>query len=168
MIKMCRKIFQSQGFTVVELILYMGLLSLFLVIITSIFSSSLDLQLESRSTSALDQDSRFLMERIGYDVARASSITTPSAIGEQGQELTIDISGQNYAYSLSNGNLILTTNQGSDQINSYDTSITSLAFQRLGNTNGKNTIRMTVTLQSKTLLAKGVESKTIQTTFGTR
>lgn len=158
----------DRGFTIVELILYIGLLSMMLVMLTSIFSTSLDLQLESRSTSTLDQDARFLITRLSHDVARASSITTPTTIGDQGQALEIIAGGDTFTYSLSNGNLILTNSQGSGQLNGFDTSITALTFQRLGNTNGKNSIQMTMTMQSRTQLAKGVEAKSIQTTFGTR
>lgn len=151
----------------VELILYIGLLSIMLVLLTSLFSTSIDLQLESRSTSTLDQDTRFIMTRLGYDVNRATNISTPT-LGTTDTSITLVIGGENFVYSVQNGNLILTTPGGTQQLNGYDTTVASVSFQRLGNASGKNSVQMILTLNSRTQLTKGTESKTITTTFTTR
>lgn len=158
----------SKGFSLIELILYMGLFSVFLVTLTQIFSSALELKLDSESTSTVQQDSRYILERLSYDINRADSITTPSSIGTQDASLAIVISGQTHTYALNNGNLQVTDPTGTYRLNGYNTSITNLSFLRVGNSGGKNTVRINYTVNSLTIENSGTETKTVQTTIGIR
>ncbi len=157
-----------KGFTLIELILYMGLFSIFLVALTQIFSSALELKVESEATSSVQQDSRYILERLSYDINRADSITTPSSIGAQDSTLTIVISGQDYTYNLNGNKLELTSPNGTVQMNGYNTSVTNVSFTRLGNSGGKNSIGISYTVNSLSTQSKGTESKTIQTSLGIR
>src|SRR3989344_6072674 len=65
-----------KGFTLVEIILYMALLAVFLIVLTDIFVSILDIQTESEATSSVEQDSRALLARFNFDIANADSILT--------------------------------------------------------------------------------------------
>src|SRR3990172_6790072 len=49
-----------RGFTIIELILYMGMLSILLAVLSQIFVSILNVQLESQSSSSIEQDSRYI------------------------------------------------------------------------------------------------------------
>jgi prepilin-type N-terminal cleavage/methylation domain-containing protein len=71
----------KKGFTLVEMLIYMGLLTIFLAVIGNIFFSIIDLQLESQATSSVSESGRYLLSRISYDVRRAQSITTPASPG---------------------------------------------------------------------------------------
>lgn len=158
---------RNRGFTLVELVVYMGLLTIILAILSQIFGSLTDIQLESESNSTLNQDEAFIVSRLGYDIRRASSISTPASNGTGSVTLSLVISGTTYVYSLSNGNLMLNDGTNSWRLNSYNTTVSGLDFDRIGNAGGKSTIR--TTLQLDTLVnTRGNNSKTIVTTVSLR
>ena len=90
-------------------------------------------------------------------------MTSPT---NSGNTLTIVINSVAYTYSLSSGNLVL----NGSQLNSYNTTISSLTFTRLGQTTlGKNSIKINLTLQSRLTRKGGVtDSKNFQTTIAIR
>jgi hypothetical protein len=159
---------RSAGFTIVELILYAGILTMFLYVLTNIFTSVLDMQLESETQSAVIQDSRYILSRFGYDIGRASAIVTPAALGDQTSTLVLTIGGTNYTYSVVNGNLILADANNSGSVNSFGTMVSGVSFRRYGNLNGKNGVRIAFTLTSTTERISGPETRDYQATIGLR
>lgn len=163
-----KKIFNSKGgYTLIEMLMYMGLLSILLVVMVDLFASSLDAQLESQSISIVNRDGRFLISRLSYDINRAQSIVSP-ALGSQQATLQLSIGGVSYTYTANNGNLQLTNNNGTDNLNGFDSTVSNLSFQTLGNTNGKHTVKVQFTVTSKVTRVSGAETKTFQTTVGIR
>lgn len=158
------KTLSQRAFTVVELLLYMGLVSILLLVLTQIFSSSIDVKLESQATSSVDQDSRFILARLMYDIGRSDSVTIPANPGDTSNLLSLNIGSESVTYSLQNGDLLLS---GSN-LNSFNTSITSISFQRIGDSGGKPTIQVSFTIQSKITKRGLPEQKTIDTTIGLR
>lgn len=162
------------GFTLIELMIYMGLLAIFIVVLTTIFTSSLDVQLESRSRSSLEEDSQFIIARLSYDINRASGVVTPATLGTTSPPtpttptLALTINSSTYTYSVTNGILYLNDGTGNLALNSQNTTVSAITFQRLGNTGGKNSIRITITLRSKITRSQGNETVTLTTTVGTR
>ena len=151
------------GFTLVELIVYITLLSIFLIVMTQIFVSILEVSTESEATSAVEQDSRFILSRFDYDITRSNSINVPDT-----NTLKLIISSETYTYTLASGNLILTTSSGSENINSSSTIIANLNFQKIGNPAGKDTVQINFTLNSETVRPAGPETRSYQTTIGIR
>lgn len=158
----------KKGFTVVELLLYLGLLTIFTVILTRIFTAILDVQLESVATSAVEGDSRFIFSRLAYDINRADSIVTPNAPGVEADSLTLMMGTIANTYSINLNNLMLANDNGAHQLNGYGTQISNLSFMRLGNENGKNSIRITFTITSTVQEVSGPETKIVETTIGIR
>lgn len=158
----------QKGFTIMEMLIYMGILTIFIMILVEVFNSILDVNLESESIGSVEQDGRFIIARLIYDIPQAQNIITPGNIGEQDNQLTLNINGVNYNYRLNNGNLILTNNNGADVLNGYDTTVSNLNFYHIGNTGGKNDIRISFMLTSKTKYKGAFEAKTYQTTVGIR
>ncbi len=157
-----RTIFAEQnlrGFTIVEMIVYMALLTVMLVILTRMFTGILDMQLKSTAVGEVEEDSRYVFTRLAYDIGRASGIVTPANLGEQTNTLTLLIDGTAYAYNLSNFNLLL----GSDQLNSAGTAISNLSFLRLG-----ESIQIGFTIASTTQTVPLLPSKTLKTTIALR
>lgn len=157
-----------RGFTLVEMLMFLGIFSVLLVMLTGIFTSSLDVQKETEATSNVQQDGAYIISRLIYDIARATSITTPDAIGSQYTTLVLVIGGVTNTYALSGGNLTLSDGSVTDQLNGYDTTISNLTFTRYGNVGGKNTIQINFTITSKAQRASGYEIKNFQTTAGLR
>ncbi len=160
------------GFTLVELLIYMGLLSLFLLVLTSIFASILDVQLESQASSSVEEDGRFILARLTYDFGRAKAIVSPATLGSSATSLILNINGINNTFSLSGQDLILTDNTGSNKLNSFDDNVSNLNFTYLANSAAESTISATIranfTLTSKVSRKNGPEAKTLQTTLGLR
>ena len=157
-----------KGYTLVELLIFMAMLSILLVIFTQIFSLIVDARLESESTSIVAQDGNYLLNRLMYDVARTNTINLPNAVGATDTTLDITIDGVNYVYALNGANLQLTVNSSAYQLNSIGTTISDLTFKRIGNDDGKDTVQLGFTVTSKILEAGGSEFKSYQTTAGLR
>lgn len=117
----------NQGFTLIEMLLYMGLSAIILTSLTEVFVLIGRLRLESQSFSASEQDGIYLLSRFAYDLGRSSSISIPS-LGGQGVVLQTN----KVRYSLDSQNrLQITDSLGTDIINNYDVSISNLTFYHL-------------------------------------
>jgi type II secretory pathway pseudopilin PulG len=162
---MKKKNINQKGFSLVELLIYMGVLAVLIGVMSTLLGNIFDVQLDSSSSSSVDQDSRFIQGRMMYDMQRASSITLPAA-GAPGPMLQIIVNSVNYTYSLNGTNLQLNDGTTTSQLNSTDTSISGLSFQHLGSGTSNDTVRVNYTVTSKVQEHSGTESRAIQTTLG--
>lgn len=157
-----------KGFTLIELSIYMGILATLLLILTRFFIAALDAQIESQTTSSVAQDGRFILSRLTYDVTNADSLVIPSVIEDEGANLQIVKNSINYSYSLNGDNLIITNDNGTDVLNSPETKISNLKFKRIGNSGGKPTVQIKLTVTSAAIKRSGVDKQDFQTTIGLR
>ncbi|OGH47424.1 MAG: hypothetical protein A3G66_03675 [Candidatus Levybacteria bacterium RIFCSPLOWO2_12_FULL_39_17] len=159
---------RREGFTLLELVLYIGIFSILLMVFVQFFSSILDVGQESAAISSVNQDSQFILDRLSFDIHRAQSITTPGVLGEITNSLQIAIDGINYTYYLGSGNLLLSNDSGINMLNGFDTTVSNVTFRKIGNIGGKDTIVIGFTLTSKVLRKGGAEVKNFQTAIGLR
>ena len=160
-----------RSYTLVELLVFMGIVSILLVVLSQVFASIIDVKLESESTSAIEQDGNYLLARFAYDIQNAQTINTPASLGQNSSTLDISISGVSNLYSVNNGFLTVTNDYGVIQLNSVSTSVSNLDFLRLGNpsdTAREDTIRVSFTVTSRIVRSSGPEFKNFQTTVGLR
>ncbi|MBI2442794.1 MAG: hypothetical protein HYV40_02710 [Candidatus Levybacteria bacterium] len=156
------------GFSVVELLLYMGLLSIFLTILTQLFIASLQVQLASESISSVEQDGRYILSRFQYDILRSGDVQSPSGFGQEGTSLTLLVEGNPVVYSLSGSELMLDAGGSAEKISGANVLVSDLKFTKYGNNPGKPTVSLSFIVTSKVKQAKGVDSKMFQATFGLR
>lgn len=156
---------KQKGFTLVELLIYMGLLSILVGILSTIFVSIIDVQLNSRATSNVEQDGRFILARLTHDIQSASSIVSPNAAGGSGNSLQIHVDSTNYTYSLNNGNLQVTSGSEVNNLNGVNTRVSGLTFLRVGDGDNDDTVRINFTVSSTTS-GPNTESRSYQTTLG--
>jgi type II secretory pathway pseudopilin PulG len=168
------KIFQK-GFTLTELVFYMGLLIILIAILSRLFSSILDVQLESQSSSSVDLDGKYIISKLTYDMRSMQTsaptndtIITPASPGLSGSTLTFKVNSINYTYATNSGNLTLTNDNGSNNLNSTDTNLSNLQFTRIGSGTSTDTIRVSFTLTSKISRISGPETRTFQTTISSQ
>lgn len=159
---------KQSGFTLVEMLIYMGLMASFLLVLTDVLVAILDVKAESTATSAVETDGRFINSRLAFDIAQATSISQPATLGASGGTLTMVVGGNTYTYSMSGTNLQLVNNLGTNNLNSSESQVSGLTFQRLGSVGGKDTIRVIYTLNSATTRVSGPENRTFTTTFSRR
>jgi len=148
MIKLIKLRRNESGVTLIELLIVMGLLSIFMVIIATIFTSSVDVQEQSNSYSSTLINSRYIMARLNYDISRASSVNVPYSFGDDTNSLGLEIGGIDNTFSLSGTNLTLADNLGVDNLNDSDVMVSNLTFQKIGNQGGQPTILYNFTLSS--------------------
>lgn len=157
----------SSGFTLVEFLIYFGLMAVVMVVITDLFLSLLELKSESHSASIVAIDGQFLPTRLQYDVSHADAILQPAALGEASTQLKVMIDGAVITYSLQGTELLRTANSVTLPLLS-GTDISELQFKRLGNVGGKHTIAVQYRLTSPIELPSGKHSLFYQTTLGVR
>lgn len=151
------------------MVIYIGTLAIFLAILTQVFTSILNVRTKTESTSSLEQDSKYVLSRLLYDIQRAQAITLPVNLGDQGNRLDITIDGSPYSYFISGNNLMMTDNTSTYALNSNGTTVSALNFYRLGPAlTGRNTVRVNLTITSVVHSTTGVDKNLIQTTIGTR
>ena len=165
-----KKINSQKGFTLVELLLYMGIFAIILVVTLQMFGSVFEAHLESQANSDVGADGRFILNRFIYDMNRAQNISTPSSAGSASDTLSILIDGSTFTYGVSNNNLILqdSGNNTSDQLNSEGTDVSQISFIRLAGGDGKDVIQLSFTLTSKVVRRTKKEVMDFQTTGGLR
>jgi|SRR6185369_3263203 len=157
----------NSGFTLIELVLSMGILMILIGILTTVFGQILDVQINSKSVSTVDQNGRYILARLMHDMQSASSIASPSAVGQSSNTLKILVNSIDYTYSVSSsGNFVLVNNNGTDALNTNAASISGVTFTRLGNGSTSDTVRVGFTVTSRAQRAQGSETKNFQTTLG--
>lgn len=164
----------QKGVTIVELLVYVGLLSIFMVVLLDVFTSILGAKLESQSTSSVSQDTRYILAKLNYDILNADSISAPAAFGISSNTLTLVSGGNYYEYSVDgSGSLNIKDYSSGDtkKLNGGDSEITDISFTKLGNSavsNNKPTVKISFTVRSLVQQPSGPEEETIDTTMGTR
>lgn len=156
------------GSTLIELVLYMGIFSMLLGMLLTVFSSILSVQLESEASSSVTMDGTYILNRLSYDVGRAQSIVLPASPGQSGNTMEVFIDGQSYTYQESNGTLTLVAGSAIDTLTGVGTNLSLLSFTRLGNPNGKHSVRVSYTLTSSTRTFQGPRVQSFQTTMTLR
>ena len=155
------------GFTLIELILYMALMSIFLIVLSELFISTLEVRKESEATSSVEADGRYILSRLSYDINRAQSVSVPQVPVNSDSTLTLVISGGPSTYAQVSGNLTLTNSLGTNNLNGSGSTVSSLNFQRIG-TGTAPTIKIDFTLTSATERIGGSEIRNFTTTIGLR
>ena len=154
------------GSTLIELLMYMGLFAILLLILLQVFSSIIQVQLDSEATSSISQDGQYILSRLTYDILRSTAIVIPSTLGASSSALTLTINNSAYAYIIatSGGKLVL----GTDNLNSYNTTFSNFSVTKLASTNGLTTLTFSFALTSVAKPVQGPRSETFKTTVGLR
>jgi hypothetical protein len=162
-----KKINLQNGVTIIELVVYMGLMSIVLLLLLNIFVATLNTKLETESTSAVNQDTRYILSKLIYEINNADSVASP-VLGASGTTLRIVKSGVSSTYQLTGDNFTITTGSTTLNLNGTDTSVSAINFKNIGNVSGKATVQVTYTVTSRITVDGGMQSQTINTTVGTR
>lgn len=158
-----------KGLSIIELLLYLGILSIFLGVLTQIIHSSLDVQLESEGSSSVDLANIYLISRLQYDVHRATAITSPATSGVAGTALSLTVDGITYTYQVANSQLTLTNDLGVNRLTDATVAISDFSVTRLGTNAPTETVRISYTLTSASTTTSGQpQTRSTLFTIGTR
>jgi Tfp pilus assembly protein FimT len=152
------------GATLIELVIYMALLSVFIVIMSQVFVSTVGLKVDASSYNSIEEDGRYILSRLMYDFSRSSSVTTPATIGSSGSQLSLVISGTTYNYNLVGSNLVLNNGVDSNNLNSSKTVISALNFLKVSDSH----VQLSVTLESVDKVNGNSRVKSFVTILGSK
>lgn len=157
------------GFTLVELLLYMGLLAIFLVVLTDVLVTALSVRSKTTGAALVSLEGEYIRERLLYDIRRASSFSTPANLGQTASQLTMVIDGAPLSVTLGSNALSQTSGATTDRLHSDSTRIASFSATRIGNGTGKDTVWIFYTIESTThLQGQTVESQAFSFVGGLR
>ena len=165
----------NKGVTLIELILYFSLLSIVLLIAVDLMIRSSEFGLEANAKKNLQADANFINQRLASDIHRADDIDTPVNLGDFGSTLVLSIGNETHTYELVGNNLQYTketpppvaTTQTTN-LNSNLTTINSISFERIGNSNGNHTVKIIFEVEDLKGKKGGPIKKTFETVVGIR
>jgi len=111
---MTRQISRQSGYTLIELLLYVALLSILLTAVVFFSSIALDARVKNQTITEVDEQAAQVMDNITQTIRNATSVTTPAA-GASSPSLTLvvptgslsptvfDMSGTAMGYALDGG-----------------------------------------------------------------
>jgi type II secretory pathway pseudopilin PulG len=155
------------GFTIIELLIFMGLIMILIGIFTSIFLTALDVQLASQATSNVEQSGNFILSRLAYDIHRADSVVLPT-VGQTDGTLILSIGGESYSYAVSGSQLRLAVGGETYALTGDGVSATSFLVTRIGSPTGKSTLQLKLTLSGTGTGTQPPEVRQHQVTVGLR
>lgn len=123
---------RNKGFTLIEMIVTLGIFSILLVTVLAVFMRGFVTQRQVLEMQAVQRDGSYIMEILSRDIRMAQDF--PSiAPGESSTSLTFkDHAGNNVTYALSGDNFMI----NGAQANASDVKITSLRFYSNDNPDG--------------------------------
>lgn len=165
--KIKRRIHQT-GVSLVELLIYMGLSFILLTVILGLLISIFETRTESDTTTSVEQNSRYLLNRLRYDIHRSQDMLIPANAGDTSDRLQVVIDGSIFTYRVIDATLYMI--EGTDQIALTDvnTQVGGFGVSRYGNTGGAPSAQLVLSLSSGDTEGSNTESQDYQFTFGLR
>jgi prepilin-type N-terminal cleavage/methylation domain-containing protein len=130
-------IFESKrGYTLLELLIYIAVLSVMTVIVADTFIMLSKGQGNIEAKSELNSNLNFALEKIKRDVSAASALNEPFTAGGSSSVLDVTVGADSVKYALDNGRLTRQVGlQAPDYITSDKVKVSSLNFSRRENIN---------------------------------
>lgn len=153
-----------RGFTLVEILIYMGLLMSFLVIVSAVFSITLSTQTDAVQTQQIEQDSHYLIAKLQYDIQNADELLSPVANGQTDDTFSLGVGATTWTYFVEAQQLKYNDGTSDYVLTSPDTRITTFSVQRLGNTDGLSSLTVDIELQN----VLNTETRELHFTAGVR
>lgn len=139
----------KKGFTLIEIILYLGLASTMILVVSLFFVNMVGSRIKQQAIAEVEQQGVGAMHRVMQTVRNATVITSPTQ-GASSSSLTITVpttSSSPTMFDLSGGAIRLTEGTGSP-ITLTNSRVTASAptFQNLSRTSTPGTVRIQFTL----------------------
>ncbi|PLX24969.1 hypothetical protein C0580_03515 [Candidatus Parcubacteria bacterium] len=140
---------KQKGFTLIELILYIGIASVVLLVITSFFQMTLSSKAKNKTILEVEQQGMQVMQIITQAVINSEGITSPSA-GNSSSGVVLDVvtvSDDPTVFDLSGGTIRITEGAGSPiNITSSLVNVDSLIFENLSKADTAGILRIEFTI----------------------
>lgn len=138
-----------QGYTLIELLLYMVIVGSLLLGATAFFALAAGARVKNQSIVEVDQQGVYLMEYLTQTIRNASSITTPAA-ASSGSTLTLGVPTASLSpttFALSGTTLQVTEgSNGAVSLTNNTVNVSNLTFTNLTRSGTNGVIRVSFTL----------------------
>lgn len=161
----------TRGFSLLELILYIAILSIMSVVLTASFLALTQGRTRSESRTEVNSNLRFAMDKIIQDIASATLVTTP--VSGASSSLSVVASGT-VAYTVVSGVLERSVDGGAGQaITGSTVSVDVPVFTRADNYNAvlaatTTSIQIQLTVRSRNTSPEGAYAATLKSTANLR
>ncbi len=159
---------KNNGFTLIELTLYLGLLSIFLVFFSELLSAILNTKTRSEGVSLVQTNSNFLISKLTYDVNQADTIASPIDFGVASDSFGLNKAGQGYTYRINGGRLAIDDGQGLVYLSDANVTINNFNVTKTGNTDGIQALSIGFTISSNIVDKTGIKESSFLTTISLR
>lgn len=131
---------RSKGFSLIELLIYISILSIIVIVTTTIFASLNRGRGQSEANGEVNSNLRFAIEKISQDIRSSSSVTTPASASSTSSSLILVAGGNTITYDVSGGQLRRQMNADQPDIITsglveVNTTNEPILFTRMENTN---------------------------------
>lgn len=159
-------IIMKRGYTLIELLVYLGIFTIIIGVISTLVIQTLNYNLQSTADSALAQTTRNLFFDFSQTIRRSTNVSSP-ALGFSANRLELN-NGQ-VIYQLNAAQRLEKTESGETALlTPTNIRVNSLNFEHLGNPGDRSTIRLTLSLEASSAALNPVQSQTLQTTVSLR
>ena len=161
--------YNKRGFTLIELLIYTSILVVVLAFTGEYLYSIGQARLNNNARIEVAQNGQLIMNKLKSDLSQTLLITTPSDSNPTGNLVVVLTGDHDVSYSLNGGNIIRNYDAQSYNLNSNQTQISNLSFQKTTNVGGKETIQIIFRITSVAQLSGGRNvSEEFQTTVSRR
>lgn len=136
---------KKSGFGLIEIIIYMGLLSIVLLVVTNLLISTSYFSQEEAARLEIQKNGRFIMERIIRDLENCTQVITPADSNPTNNLICSSDSGQ-ITYQLTADRLTRTDSISTESATGNLVKIDAIAFNRIANLGGQVSIKMEITV----------------------
>ena len=164
----------QQGFTLIQMALYIAVSSIILFTASGVLINLLELKEKARVTAEVDQQGQFVLQKISQLVRNAEAITAPTP-GSSGASLTLDVvtAGDDpTVIALSSGTVQITEGAAAAvDLTSSQVEVTSLTFENASTANSDyGSIRVTIAIEHSSTSNRNEYSyaQTMQTSISLR
>ncbi len=137
----------QQGFSLLELLIYMAILAGFLLVLVNLFFMITASSSREESRAEVQQNLRFAIQQIISDIRSATAISVPSS-GGAGNTLNIIVGGIATSYSISGGGILqktrgaVTEDITTNRVTVSSPSAAPFVFTRVDNAIAKPTVQI--------------------------
>lgn len=163
-----RKNQKVPGVTLIEVLIVMTILPLLLILVSSMFGTFIEGQERAVAQAAINQEQQYLLERLAYDMDQATAIVLPASNGTTGTTLRLQQGATTVDYTPSAKALVRIASGNNARVTSTRVLLDSFSVQRLGNSTGKTSVRLTFALSSTVSAQLKIPSREIMTTYTLR
>jgi type II secretory pathway pseudopilin PulG len=142
---------RSEGFTLIEILLFVGIFSLVVVAFMSIFVSVSQVTVRQSSAAEVAAQSQLLLQTIQYYVERSSFIDIVPDIETSQLTLRMSTSTEDTVYVyIEDDRVTMESSEGARYITSPKVKASNIAFTRRTNTNGHDSLAVSFVMEYNT------------------